>query len=360
MTKALTIAASLALVALLYLLLWPVPIDPVAWQAPVDQGLVDPYEQNKLLQVATSIDLGTFEGPEDAALGRDGYIYVTTHSGDIVRVRNRRVELVTRVAGRPLGIEADSDGTLVIANSYAGLQRVSTDGNVTTLLSEIAGQPLVYANSLAIAMDGTIYFSESSSKFGAEKYGGTYEASLLDIVEHGGHGRVLMYDPSTGQVETLLEGLNFANGVALSSDDNFLVVAETGHYRVLKHWLTGEKRGTTEILLENLPGFPDNIKSGLAGRFWLGFAAPRNQLIDRISDRPWLRKMVQRLPAAVRPKAVPASHVIAFNDEGTILMNMHDPDARFPTITGVVETQRSLYLTSLFGNALPVVAKSDL
>jgi sugar lactone lactonase YvrE len=331
MTKALTIAASLALVALLYLLLWPVPIDPVAWQAPVDQGLVDPYEQNKLLQVATSIDLGTFEGPEDAALGSDGYIYVTTHSGDIVRVRNRRVELVTRVAGRPLGIEADSDGTLVIANSYAGLQRVSTDGNVTTLLSEIA-----------------------------EKYGGTYEASLLDIVEHGGHGRVLMYDPSTGQVETLLEGLNFANGVALSSDDNFLVVAETGHYRVLKHWLTGEKRGTTEILLENLPGFPDNIKSGLAGRFWLGFAAPRNQLIDRISDRPWLRKMVQRLPAAVRPKAVPASHVIAFNDEGTILMNMHDPDARFPTITGVVETQRSLYLTSLFGNALPVVAKSDL
>jgi len=92
----------------------------------------------------------------------------------------------------------------------------------------------------------------------------------------------------------------------------------------------------------------------------LGFAAPRNDLLDKVSDKPWVRKVIQRLPAALRPKAVPASHVIAFNGEGEVLMNMHDPNARFPTLTGVLETQQSLYLTSLFGDQLPVVAKSEL
>jgi hypothetical protein len=92
----------------------------------------------------------------------------------------------------------------------------------------------------------------------------------------------------------------------------------------------------------------------------MGLAAPRNNLIDRISDKPWLRKVIQRLPGALRPKAIPASHVVAFNGEGEILMNMHEPNARFPMLTGVLETQRSLYLTTLFGHQLPVVAKSDL
>ena len=62
----------------------------------------------------------------------------------------------------------------------------------------------------------------------------------------------------------------------------------------------------------------------------------------------------------IRPKAVPASHVVAFNGEGDILMNMHEPNARFQTLTGVLETERSLYLTTLFGHYLPVVAKSEL
>jgi len=179
-------------------------------------------------------------------------------------------------------------------------------------------------------------------------------------MEHGGHGNVFVFDPATGSVHTLLTGLNYANGVAVSDDGSFLLVNETSSYRVLKHWLTGPRAGTTDVLLDNLPGFPDNLKAGMNGRFWLGFAAPRNRLLDALSGWPFLRKVVQRLPAFVRPAAVPASHVIAFNADGEVLMNMHDPAARFPTLTGVLETPRFLYLTTLFGNQLPVIAKQDL
>ena len=344
----------------LYLVAWPVPIQPVSWNAPEDRGLVDPYASNDQLTATVAIALEPFEGPEDAAIGADGHIYATTHSGHVIQLKNGGIKQFAFPGGRPLGIEALSDGTLVIANAFLGLQQIDRDGNVTTILSEVDGQPLVYANNLAIGPDGTIYFSESSSKFGAQSSHGTYEASLLDLMEHGGHGRVFAFDPATGKVEVLMDGLNYANGVAISEDGSFLLVSETGHYRILKHWLSGERQGSTDVLLENLPGFPDNLKSGLQGRFWLGLAAPRNRLLDQMADKPFLRKVVQRLPQFLRPKAVPSSHVIAFNAEGQVLMNMHDPQARFPTLTGVVETRRSLYLTTLFGPALYRVDKRYL
>ena len=356
-----TAAIGLLLAILIaYLLAWPVPVTPVSWNAPPDRGLVDPFESNDLLANAVGITLGEYDGPEDAAIGSDGRIYVTTSSGHVIAVHNGRVFEFSFPGGRPLGIEADSDGSLVVANSYLGLQRIDRDGNVTTILSEVDGQPLIYANNLAIGPDGTIYFSEASRKFGAESSGGTYESSLLDIMEHGGHGRIFAFNPHNGKVDTLLDSLNFANGVAVSDDGRYLLVSETGHYRILKHWLSGKQQGTTEVLLENLPGFPDNLKSGLQGRFWLGLAAPRNALLDGLSDKPMVRKIVQRLPAFVRPKAIASSHVVAFNGDGQVLMNLHDPLARFPTLTGVVETNRSLYLTTLFGNQLPHLDKRDL
>lgn len=360
MKKTFAIAAILLALAAAYFLLWPVPVDPVAWQAPTDRGFIDPYTKNDRLKSATGINLGNYEGPEDATVGADGRIYATTSDGKIIRIQKRGVRVFADPGGRPLGIETDRDGSLVIANATIGIQRVARDGEVTILLDEIDGQALVFANNLGIGPDGTIYFSESSSKFGAEEFGGPLSATLLDVMEHGGHGRVISLDPSTGNVQILLRDLNYANGVAVSQDGSYLVVAEMGHYRILKHWLTGEKQGTTEVLLDNLPGFPDNIKSGVNGRFWVGFASPRNQLLDSLADKPFLRRIVQRLPASLRPSAEPFSHVIAFNGDGDVLMNLHDPDVRFATLTGVLETRDALYLTMLFGNQLARIDKRDL
>ena len=360
MRKVLTISATLLAFVSAYLLLWPVPVDPVSWQAPVDRGYVDPFAPNNLLKATTGINLGNFEGPEDATLGQDGRIYVTTDGGSIIRIQNRGISEFVNVGGRPLGIETDHDGSLVIANAVVGLQRVSRDGSVTVLVDEFEQQALENANNLGIGPDGVIYFSQSSTKFTASGFGGSYEASLLDILEHGGNGNVYSFDPAGGVITRLMTNLNYANGVAVSEDGSFLLVAETSEYRILKHWLSGELKGTTEVLIDNLPAFPDNIKSGLNGRFWVGFAAPRNQLIDQLSDKPFARKIIQRLPAAVRPRAKPFSHVIAVNGDGEVLMNLHDPAARFPTLTGVLETRDALYLTTLFGRRLPLIKKRDL
>ena len=110
-----------------YLLLWPVPVDPVAWQAPVDRGYADPFAPNNLLKSATGIALADFESPEDATIGHDGRIYVTTGSGMIIRIQNRGVSEFVNTGGRPLGIETDHDGSLLVANAISGIQRVSSD-----------------------------------------------------------------------------------------------------------------------------------------------------------------------------------------------------------------------------------------
>ena len=121
------------------------------------------------------------------------------------------------------------------------------------------------------------------------------------------------------------------------------MVVETGSYRIHKLWLQGEKSGQSEVIIENLPGFPDNIVRGREGRFWVGLVAPRNALLDAVSSSSFLRKVIHRLPAALRPKPDQYGHVFAMDAEGQVL----HPEAGYHTNTGVLETDNWLYISSL-------------
>jgi sugar lactone lactonase YvrE len=358
----LRVVAGLLVLPLLYLLLWPVPIDPVSWDAPTDAGLVDPFAPDDRLRRATLLDLGSHEGPEDVAGGPDGLIYVSTADGAIIRLRpdGSGVEVFAETGGRPLGIEFDPAGNLYVANAYLGVQKILPNGRVELLVDTYDGQAIAYANDLAVAANGKIYFSDASSKFGVKKSGGSYEASLLDILEHGGHGRIIEFDPASGKTTLVADGLNFANGVAISDDQQYLMVSETGHYRVWRFWIDGPRAGQREVVIDNLPGFPDNINNGLNGRFWIGLVTPRNELVDDMSHKPWLRKLTQRLPAFVRPKAEPSSHIIGITGDGQVLMNLQNTAATVPALTGAYETREAIWLSSLFGNRLARMDKDKL
>jgi sugar lactone lactonase YvrE len=362
MLKRSAIAFSICLVLILiYLLTWPVPVSPVAWDAPMNVGLVDPFESNDRLAKAEIIELGKHESPEDIT-GRDGYVFASTLGGRIIRLRPDGSDLTVfaETGGRPLGLEFDNNGRLIVANSQLGLQAVSPDGRVTLLVGEWSPGLPVYPNDVAVSTDNKIYFSESSSKFSGRQFGDAYDASLLDIIEHGDHGRVFEYDPATGITRVVMNGLNYANGVAISADQQFLLVAETASYRIQRHWLQGPNRGRSEVVLDNLPGFPDNIDNGLNERFWIGLVAPRNGLIDKLSGQPWARKAILRLPQAVRPAAERSAHVVGINGDGIVLMDLQDSKASYPSITGVYETRDALFLSSLFGNRLARLDKSAL
>ena len=231
--------------AVLYFVAWPVPIDPVAWKAPPNPGYSGPFTPNERLSGIQMLPIGDNHGPEDIALDAQGRIYASTQEGRIVRLQadGSTPENWVDTGGRPLGIAFDNNGNLIVADAFRGLLSISQNGSITELATAADGIPIRYANDVDVAADGKIYFSDASTKFGAKEWGGTYEASLLDLMEHGGHGRLLVFDTADGKAKTLLDNLNFANGVAVSHDQSYVLVNETGNYRVIRYWLTGPKQG---------------------------------------------------------------------------------------------------------------------
>ena len=328
-------AALAALAAAIYFVAWPVPVDPVAWRAPVSAGYVGPFARNERLKHLELLPIGNHHGPESVAIDAEGRIYAATREGAIVRLRadGSSPEEWVATGGVPLGIRFDRAGNLYVADASRGLLRIAPDRTLTVLATEADGKAIRYANSVAPASDGRVYFTDASTKFGAREFGGTYEASLLDVMEHGGHGRVLVYDPATRRATTLFANLNFANGITLAHDESYLLVNDMASYRVLRHWLAGPRRGTTEPLLENLPGFADNLSTGRDGRFWLALVSPRNALLDRVSGMPFVRKMIQRLPAFIRPEAVAYGHIVAFDGNGRIVACLQDPEGGYRLVT---------------------------
>ena len=355
------IGIALAALVSAYLLLWPVPIEPVSWEAPENTGYVGDFAPNTELQALTRVSLNGHSGPEDIALATDGKLYVPTHDGvvfayDPTAPDGERLKEFARTGGRPLGIEFGPDGRLFVADAYKGLLEIAADGSVTVLTNSTSdGSPILYADDLDIASDGAIYFTDASTKFGAEAYGGTLPASLLDLMEHGPNGRVLRYDPQTKSTTVLLEGMSFANGLALTKDERHFLVVETGTYSVLK--VAVGVNAEAMPIIQNLPGFPDNINRNADGTFWVGLVSPRSPAVEFLSERPFLRKVVQRLPAFMRPKPLRYGLVVKIDEEGNVLETLQDPSGDYALTTGLIEgAEGTRYITSLTEPDIGVLA----
>ena len=181
---------------------------------------------------------------------------------------------------------------------------------------------------------------------------------MLDILEQAATGRVLEYDPAGKTTRIVAKGLSFPNGVALSRDELSLFVAETGRFRVWKidsaavNLDVGRASPQASVLLDNLPGYPDNLMRGLDGRIWLGFTGPRSPKVDAMADKPFLREVTLRLPRMLWPLPKKYGHVFAFTEDGKVVVDLQDPSGSYPETTGVTETAERLYVQNLHLNSL--------
>lgn len=362
MLKRISWTVALALFALIaYLALWPVPVRPVSLLAPTAPGYTGAHAANQGLASLQVINLGAEAGPEHVAFGPDGKLYAAVASGNLLRMNadGSAQQVFASTGGRVLGFTFDAAGNLIAANAYKGLMEIAPDGKVRVLADKVGGDPIRYANSVIVARNGLIYFTDSSTRFSPADLGGTFAASILDIIEQSATGRVLEYDPVKGTTRIVARGLSFANGIALSEDEQWLVVAETGRYRVWKIAAAAEdlelSRGPSAqalVLLDNLPGYPDNLMRGQEGRIWMGFTKPRSPVVDGMADKPWLRSMTLRLPRALWPVPKPYGHVIAFTEGGSIVADLQDPSGAYPETSSVTETADRLYVQSLHAEGL--------
>ena len=344
--KVLLAVLALASLAALYLMLWPVPVEPATWQPQPSQPLAGVYESNSRLASAERLTVGG-HAPEGVAVDSEGRIYTGVDDGRIFRLQpdGTRPEVFADTHGRPLGLDFDRDGNLVVADADQGLLSIARDGSTTVLAKEAGGRRLGCTNDLDIASDGTIYFTDATDKPLADY--------RLDILEHRPLGRALAYDPATKLTRVLFEGIHFANGVALGPDESFALVVETGEYKVWRYWLKGPRAGQREVFVDNLPGFPDNITFNGRDTFWLALVTPRNALLDKTLPRPFLRKVIVRLPSFLQPAPKRYGFVIGLSTDGRVTRNLQDPSGEhYATVSSALERDGNLYLGSLNENAV--------
>lgn len=291
-------------------------------------------------------------GAEDvvvAGAGPDeGAVFTGTADGTIWRISHdgARIDAVARTGGRPLGLEIDPDGRLLVCDARRGVLRVDPrSGGVEQVTDRVDGVPLTFCNNAALAPDGTVWFTDSSRRFGIDRW-------KDEMLQNTRTGRLIRVDPD-GTTTVVADGLAFANGVALAPDGSFVAVAECAGRTVVRHWLDGRPR---DHLAADLPGYPDNISTGSDGLIWVTIASPTDPVVERLQHAPgWLQRSITRVPERLQPKPRRTVRVQAYDVTGELVHDVDLDSPDFHMVTGVREHDGQVWLGSLHEPAVAVI-----
>ncbi|ESR58955.1 Str synth domain-containing protein [Citrus sinensis] len=238
-----------------------------------------------------------------------------------------------------LGITTTEEGDVIVCDTEKGLLKVSEAG------VEVLDPDVRFTNDVIEASDGSLYFTVSSKKYTPAEY-------YKDLVEGKPHGQLLKYDPELEETTVLHEGFYFANGVALSKDENFVVVCESWKFRCRRYWLKGPRQGRLESFIEHLPGGPDNINLAPDGSFWVALIKMNQTGVRAIQSCPDKWKLLQAYPELINlliPLGNDAgARVVKVDTHGKIIMDFNDPNATYISfVTSAVEFEDNLYMASI-------------
>ncbi|HEY6733205.1 MAG TPA: SMP-30/gluconolactonase/LRE family protein, partial [Roseiarcus sp.] len=322
-------------------------------------GKGGPFEQNDKLRDVTLIGLGRIEAPEDVILDRHDNLYAGSRHGDVIRFLApdyETMEVFAHIGGQPLGMAFDRKDNLYICIGGMGLYRIAPDGAVEkatdetnrSLRSVNDDSRLRLADDLDITDNGLIFFSEATIRYEMDEW-------PVDGLEGRGNGRIICYDTNTGRTHTAIRGLKFPNGICVASDGQSILFAETFGCSVKRYWFDGPKKGAIEVVMDNLPGYPDNINLASDGNYWLALVGMRSPSLDLAWKMPGFRtRMAKRVPVDewLFPN-INTGCVVKFNERGEILDSLWDLKGLNHTmITSMREHRGYLYLGGIANNRI--------
>ena len=324
-------------------------LQPKPWTPDKKPEMEGRYAINNLLESTEWIDLKGWYGPEDIAIDSAGNLYTGVHlserdftNGQIIKIRpDGTISTYCNTESWVAGLHFDADGNLIACDSKRGLIKVDPTGKLEVLVTESEdGTPIKLPNDVDIDHEGNIYFSSTSSR-----YHFSMQNARRIILEAKPDGGLYKYDPKKGQVTTLIDSTYFGNGVAVAKDAEFVLMVDLTKYRVVRHWLMGDKAGTTDIFLDNLPGLPNGISRREDGSFWLGYTTRRSDALDKIQPKPKLKQLVYALPLWMQPKQEKYGMIMHISAEGEVLQTYHDPTGQHVSEAASIEEHNGyLYL----------------
>jgi sugar lactone lactonase YvrE len=295
------------------------------------------------------------DGPTFVAAGPQGHLITGLADGRLAFLESRsgRARIAGVADGRPFGVAAGLGQVIVAAAGDQGLIGGKKD-RLAALATDAGGRPIRHAADAAVSFArSTIYFTDASDRHGPAH-------SWAEFMEHGAHGRLLAYDSNRLSTQVLAEGLHFPFGIALAVDESHLLICEMTEYRVLRHWLAGERAGTTEVFVDGLPGFPADIGHDGQGGYWLSLYAPRIDSLDRLAAWPWLRALWFKLPRALQPQPQRRTWLLGLDADGRITQDLRDDaDDAYAPVVGVLEHDGALYLGSPTQSGILRVHRGD-
>ena len=333
-----------------------------------------PFDRNERLRSATRLFEGQIHGSESVAVRPNGELVMLDKFGYLHRAHPDTDELYVLNAsalyigpGRPLGFHVvDQGAALLVCDSLKGLVRVELDGprrgDISILANSVeGGGPISYANDLSVAANGTVYFTSSTEGAVALNaplgFYDTMASYMLNAVRGDTTGRLLAYDPTTRQTRELMDGLFYANGVAVAPDQSFVAVVETSAYRVQRYWLTGPRRGDVDTLVEGLPGAPDGITVASDGNFWLSLIVPASPIMKYLGPYRWIRQLLSHALHILSPLVAKRwGCVVKISPAGRVIDVLYDPDGeRVSMVSAVTEHEGRLFLGNLGGSFVSVL-----
>jgi ribose transport system permease protein len=324
------------------------------------------FALNHALSNADPIGQDKLDGPQDLIFDSNDNLYTICQGGDVVRLvppHYAEPQMFAHIGGRPLGVAIDAKDTLYVCASGMGLYAIDQDRTVRKLSDSTTrsffsirdDSRIRIAQALDVTPDGRIFFSEPTARFDAHDW-------AADSLEMRRNGRLLVYDPRTKSTHVALTGLIFPSGVCVEANRSSLLVAETWACRVIRYWFDGPRKGQSDRVVENLPGFVGNISRSSDGGYWLAMLGVRTPLHDLAMQTPGFRKrMAQRVAYDewLYPNLNTGS-VIKISESGEILDCLSDGEGqRYSTLSSAREHRGRLYLGGVFNNRIGRIQLAD-
>ncbi len=342
-----------------YQALAPAPVCTAEGEGQASGSNSGPWTLNNKLRAVETIGLGRIEAPEDVILDRENNLYAGSRHGDVMRFfapDYQRMEVFAHIGGQPLGMAFDRQDNLVVCVGGMGLYRITPEREVQRVTDETNrswssindDSRLRLADDLDIADDGRIFFSEATVRYEMHEW-------AVDGLEARGNGRIVCYDPRDNSTQTVLRGLRFPNGICIASDGQSILFAETWGCCIKRFWFDGPKKDQVEMVVDNLPGYPDNINLASDGNYWLALVGMRGPAYDLALRMPGFRqRMAKRVPFDewLFPN-INTGCVLKFSEKGEILETLWDLGGEnHPMITSMREHQGHLYLGGISNNRI--------